>query len=398
MKPFRIKLLYLYKFISQCLPIYAFYTLLFLQRGLTIASIALLIALWSVFTILLEVPSGVLADRWSRRNMLVVAALLQGLCYVLWYFSHSFWMFALGFALWAMAGAFTSGTEESLLYDNLKSDGAEGSFAKIYGRAQFFSSIGTVVGLASAGILVRFISIQGLSLLSAGICFANALCAMQLREKNLYGSRAKEPSTSAFATLRGALAFIRSNGGALFSLLFLVLVVCIGDYLDEFDALIINDFQVNPLWVSVILMVRYGFSALGDILAPIVQRHVPSARQIILLSGAAFVLLLSFALLWSPFALLLFGLACMVMAITQVLLMHALQSEIAEEGRATVLSFYGMGQNIAMVCFSLVYGYLAEMVPLQHVYLLISIYGLLAGLLFLLCFRRQLRNSPKQHP
>ena len=130
-KTFHVKLLYIYKFMSQCMPIYAFYTILFIQRGMSVTDIAVLLALWSVFTIVFEVPSGVLADRWNRRNMLAIATALQGLCFMIWFFSHTFLIFAIGFVFWAIAGAFISGTEEGLIYDNLKCDGNEKCFAQV---------------------------------------------------------------------------------------------------------------------------------------------------------------------------------------------------------------------------------------------------------------------------
>lgn len=108
---FNVTMLYIYKFISQCLPIYAFYTILFIQRGQSITNIATLLALWSAFTIIFEIPSGVLSDRWNRRNMIVLSAILQGICFVIWFFSHTFFMFAIGFVFWSMAIAFSSGTE-----------------------------------------------------------------------------------------------------------------------------------------------------------------------------------------------------------------------------------------------------------------------------------------------
>jgi MFS family permease len=72
------------------------------------------------------------------------------------------------------------------------------------------------------------------------------------------------------------------------------------------------------------------------------------------------------------------------MTITEVLLINTLQSEIKEEGRATVMSFYSVGLNIAMICFSLIYALLAGMFTLQQVYIIISIYGIVGGLGFYL--------------
>ena len=89
---FNVKTLYIYKFISQCMPIYAFYTILFIERGKSVSEIAILIALWSIFTIVLEIPAGILADRLNRRNMLAISAVLQGFCFITWFFSHSFFI------------------------------------------------------------------------------------------------------------------------------------------------------------------------------------------------------------------------------------------------------------------------------------------------------------------
>jgi len=64
-----------------------------------------------------------------------------------------------------------------------------------------------------------------------------------------------------------------------------------------------------------------------------------------------------------------------------------LQNEIKEEGRATVMSFYGIGQNVVMICFSLVYALLAGIFTLQQVYMIISVYGIAGGLVFYVLFK-----------
>ena len=387
MKAFNVKALYVYKFISQCLPIYAFYTILFIERGKSVTDIAVLIALWSAFSIVFEVPSGILADRWNRRNMLALSAVLQGVCFIVWFFSHTFLMFAVGFVFWAIAGAFSSGTEEGLIYDNLKSDGCEGSFTKVYGRAQFYANIGTIVGIASAGILASFISIEAIALISAAICFVNVVFALQIRERNFYSERLTEEPAGYFETFKEAGAFIKGSAVAMISILFLVLFASLGGYLDEFDALIINDFGLSNIWVSAILTVRFVFVALGDVLAPMVQKKISSIKQIFLVNGLACVFLTIFAVVWNQYAILIFGFSFMVMAITEILLVNALQNEIKEEGRATVMSFYGIGQNVAMICFSLVYALLAGIFTLQQVYIIISVYGVAGGISFYLLSR-----------
>ena len=384
MKTFNVKLLYVYKFINQCLPIYAFYTVLFIERGKTLTDVAVLIALWSVFAMLFEVPAGILADRWNRRNMLALSTVIQGVCFIIWFFSHTFFMFALGFMFWGIAGSFASGTEEGLIYDNLKSDGKEKDFTKVYGKAHFFANAGTIFAIASAGVLVNFISIPAIALLSAGICFLNVVFALQIREKNYYLEQLEKRSTGYFETLKDAGVFIKGSSVALVSILFLVLFASLAGYLDEFDALIIIDWELHYVWVSIILTVRFAFIALGDILAPIVQKKISSISRIFLLNVLACALLAVFSVIWSRYAILLFGLAFMLMAITEILLVNALQNEIKEEGRATVMSFYGVGQNLGMISLGLIYALLAGIFSLQQVYIIISIYGIIGGLGFVL--------------
>ena len=394
MKTFNTKILYIYKFIGQCLPVYAFYAILFMDRGKSVSDVAVLIALWSGFTIVFEIPAGVLADKWNRRNMLAIAAVLQGLCFIIWFFSYTFFMFALGFAIWAIAGAFTSGTEESLIYDNLKTDGREEDFTKVYGKAQFFASIGTIAGVLSAGFIAFFISIETTVLISAAISIANMVFALQIRENNLYHQDTKGDTAGAFATFKKAGTFIKGSTIALAAILSLVLFVSLGNYLDEFDPLIINDFGLNYLWVTAIFVIRFAFIALGDILAPVFQKKFSTVKGILLLGGLGCALLAAFALIWHPFALVVFGIAVMTMAIAEILLMNALQEEIKEEGRATVTSFISVGQNLVMICFSLVFAVLAGLFALQQVYIIIAMYGVLSGVGFYLLVSKNKKRIP----
>ena len=370
------------------MPIYAFYTILFIERGLSVNAVAVLIALWSVFAIAFEVPSGILADRWNRRNMLVASAVLQGLCFVIWFFSHTFLMFALGFFFWGVSGALASGTEEGLIYDNLKSDGCEESFTKVYGKAQFYANIGILAGIASAGVIASFISIETIALISAAICFANGILASMLREKNYYSQQLDKNSGGFFSTLKEAGVFIKGSRIALISILFLVLFSSLGGYLDEFDALIINDFQLDNIWVSVILTVRFVFVALGNLLATKVQKLVSSINRIFLLNGLACAVLALFAIFWNRYAIPIFGISFMFMAITEVLLVTNMQNEIKEEGRATVMSFYSIGQSIAMICFSMTYALLAGIFTLQQTYIIISAYGIAGALCFCVLLKK----------
>lgn len=99
------------------------------------------------------------------------------------YMVHFTYIFnvCLRFCFWAVAGAFTSGTEEGLIYDNLKCDGRENSFAEVYGKARFYADAGIAAGIVTAGVIVSFVSIEIIALISAAVCFVNVIFILQLR-------------------------------------------------------------------------------------------------------------------------------------------------------------------------------------------------------------------------
>src|SRR3954447_17917777 len=70
--------------LSELVPYYPLYALLFLDTGLSQAQILLLFALWSVTAFVAEVPTGALADHWSRRGSLLLAGCLQAAAFALW--------------------------------------------------------------------------------------------------------------------------------------------------------------------------------------------------------------------------------------------------------------------------------------------------------------------------
>src|SRR5919112_3103607 len=105
--------------LSELVPYYPLYALLFLDTGLTGAQISALFAVWSVTGFVCEVPAGALADRWSRRGVVVLASVLQAAAFVVWTAAPALWAFALGFVIWGAGGALVSGASEALVYDGL---------------------------------------------------------------------------------------------------------------------------------------------------------------------------------------------------------------------------------------------------------------------------------------
>ena len=168
--------------LSELVPYYPLYALLFLDTGLSEAQISVLFATWSVTAFVAEVPTGALADRWSRRGCLVLAGALQAAAFAVWTAAPGFAAFAVGFVIWGIGGALMSGTSEALVYDGLAAVGCEGEFVRVHG---WMTAAELLVQVPTALLATALFAVGGYPLVgwvSAGICGMAGLLALRFPE------------------------------------------------------------------------------------------------------------------------------------------------------------------------------------------------------------------------
>ena len=91
--------------------------LFFETRGLRLSEVLLLQAWFAGLVLVMEVPSGYLADLLGRKRTLVVGSLFGGIGHVVLLFAHGFWQLAVFEACLAVAFSLMSGANLALLYD-----------------------------------------------------------------------------------------------------------------------------------------------------------------------------------------------------------------------------------------------------------------------------------------
>ena len=133
---------------------YPVFAVLFLDFGLTLEQFALLNAAWAATIVLLEVPSGALADLIGRRNLLVVAGVLMIAEIALLCLAPRgggqllFAIFLVNRVLSGMAEAAASGADEALAYDALKRDGRPEDWGRVLERQIRYQSMGYVIAMS----------------------------------------------------------------------------------------------------------------------------------------------------------------------------------------------------------------------------------------------------------
>ncbi len=418
-----------FRFFQDFALIYPVYVIMFRLTGLSFVEIAQLLAIWAGASAVTELPSGVLADLWSRRKLLALALLLKTIGFCVWLLSPGFAGFAAGFVLWGMQEGLSSGVTEALLYDGL----SEQERAEDYTRVSGLGTLSSRIAVAASMVMGAWVFSRSPSIAlaaSAAAMVVSAACALGIPERGshrrthsaaprrggedrLQAGRAgsarsarKEISEALRLVVRTARSAVVIPGVARVVMLGLVAVTMYG-ILDEYDTIFAKLHGVPLAWVGVWGAVRFVSEGLGGLLAPrvsgLLRTGEPSAgsgagntwRLGAWTSCAGFMLLLGtltgrWALL--PMYFLFFG----MMAAAEVVFDAYVQQRIASAGRATVGSAISLLSTVVALAILFLFGPVAEHLGLRAVFIVGALVTMLTGLGYTALERRARAQKTNQ--
>lgn len=321
------------------------YAVLFADTGLSPAAISSLFVIWSVTTFTLELPSGVWADVFSRRSLLVVAPLLAGAGFGLWAMFPSYAAFAAGFVLWGAGLALRSGTMQALVYEELERVGAAGSYARLIGRSEAMSLVGVVAASAVAAPVLAVGGYGALGVASVAVCVACAVVGWSLPESRDRGGDGEEEGPSLGSVVRAGWAQVCGEPSVRWAL-GLVMVLEGVTSLDEYVPLLVRSTGAAVVAVPLLVLVVTVGDAVGGWVA---GRGVRWLAPVLAVGG---VLLAVGSLSGRPGGLVLVGAAFGVFRWAMAAADARLQERIGDGARATVTSVAGLGaESVSLLVF-----------------------------------------------
>lgn len=151
----------------------SFWLLFLSQNGMTLFQIGLLESLFHGTSLVSEVPSGMLADRFTYKTNLFLSRLSTIFSSFLMLAGHgNFWIYALGMMVGAWSYNFDSGTSSAMLFESAKEAGLEEKYLKFTSFISGISEATRALGMVLAGLFVHgFLNITymiqiGLSMLA----------------------------------------------------------------------------------------------------------------------------------------------------------------------------------------------------------------------------------------
>jgi MFS family permease len=347
---------YLNSGIREIIPIYPLYAIMFSEHGVGPLELSILFSVWALIGIVTEIPSGALADTYSRKWLIVTSGIIKSLAFCCWYLWQDFYGYALGFIIWGLGSSIRSGAWEALLHDILKEQNKENLFTRHYGKIRSIGTMGVVMGELLGGYLI----IHGYDivlLISASIPVLASL---------VFFIMVTEPPAEEEVYERDYLTHLRSgiheaftNRSILYIFLVFTFLIIAAGILDEY---------VNPI------IFEHGFSlstvaylSAGIVLAEAFGQAIAGRFNFLTLeqllgcmaiSATILFLVQPFGGLWVPMCMALFF-SVFGMASTQFA--GQLQHRIEGSSRATVTSVVSLGDGVGAIIWFMAFGGMAEM-------------------------------------
>jgi MFS family permease len=156
-----IRLLSLHYFVSCFRPYFAFQSIYFAQIMGSYTAATAVLAMATITSALMDIPTGILSDKMGRKFTIVLASASLTLATVFYALATSGMGLFLGAAFYGLAMCLFNGNNDALLYESLKSTGEESRFHHYQGRLVSMVSL----ALCLSAFCASFLTGHGLRLL-----------------------------------------------------------------------------------------------------------------------------------------------------------------------------------------------------------------------------------------
>ena len=364
---------------------YPVFTILFLDFGLTLDQFALLNAVWAGTIVLLEVPSGALADIIGRRNLLIITGALMVieiglLCAVpAGRTGLLFAAFLINRVLSGAAEAAASGADEAIAYDSLKARAMAHEWPRVLERLARFQSAGFIFAMSLGAAVYDPDLMQSLArwsgwelrvtqaatlrlplfltLVTALLTLATAL---RMREQRNPADARRRP-VSVTAVFRLTFAAGKWIWRTPFALVLILAGLLFDNCIRMLITLNSRYYRAIDLPEAAFGLIGSAFALLGFFIPRLARRmahRCSPARNFAAMALATAAGLWGMSCFWPIVGLLPVVSLMVVMYLNNFFMSHYLNRLAGSELRATILSFKGLSFNLAYGMIGIFYSLL----------------------------------------
>jgi MFS family permease len=327
------------------------------EIGFDAASIGVMAAAYAAVVPLLEVPSGILADRWSRSGVLAVSSAALAASALVGGLSTNVLTYVIAAMILSVYFAMNSGTVDSVVYDTvLEETGSSDAYEKWIGRVRMVESGALTVSALAGGVLAGVTSPRLTYFLTVPLALASIIALSRFDEPRLHRSAEPVALRRHVATTFSAMTRMSRVRRVM---LLAALAALVSQALFEFGPLWLVSLEApatlfGPYWAALVATLGLG----GYLTSKLrLGRTEPVLALSLLLVVTPIMLATSESVIAVILAQTVLALLVAIVGIHAGLLLH---DSVPSTIRAGVSSGVGTLSWMLFVPFSLVFGWLAR--------------------------------------
>ena len=350
--------------------------ILFLQaNGLNYFQIMLLEAWFALMVLISLIPVGVVADLWSRKNILLIGTITGVMGSIIYAISSSFVYFLIAEAFIGISMAITSGTTTSFIYESLKCATLQDMSKKVFSHGTFYFTLGGIIAPPIGSFVASAYSLRMPLYLSIIPSVINFFLVLMLEEPIRIKGILKE---TFFENIKDAVKFIVKNDLLRFILSINIVIALI---------FWMGEMYYQPYMQNVgIKIVLFGFifaainmaSAIFSREAHWIEESLGMKKTLIISTLIPAIGYLAMALLFDPIVAVI-GIAMIKVTNRFMEPVYAdyYNKLIGSKNRATINSFTGFVFTLSFVVISPVLGHFSDVIGTPIVFLSFSVVAFL---------------------
>lgn len=364
-----IYLIYTYIFLSTFILFYSCDTLFYLEKGISSSGYILFVIIAFLVQMLLEIPSGIIADKYSKKKILLVSNCLFIISILIFIFSREYYLFVLAIIIKSIDNSLVTGIANSMLYD-LTEDKED--FNKVLFKKNFFYNLSYMLAMIFGGYIGQkygLITTYYITLIPFTINFFVILSIKDIK-KEKYNNNSNYLNKE---ILKNAIHEIKNNSIILnliftSSIVFSVIKLIEESHPEYSKNIGISVFEIG-LYTSVILVVCILGSYIGS--------RIKNKYHKLIIYGNSFLVgicILLIGLLNSMFGVLFLLMIYIFSESYENIMISTVYNNISSKSRVTIESIFSMALSLSGIILGTIMSILLSFFQVYQLYIILGIF------------------------
>lgn len=245
------------------LPIFI---LFLLHSGLDLGQVGILLSALVIAQVIFEIPSSIWADKYSRKNILIIGTIFSLFSSLIFFLKDSFEYFFIAMIFMGFSSALKSGTDSAIVYDTLLNMGEEKKYDKTQSKIMvcfFWSRI-----VASVAGALAYATNFKLSFLLAVFSGLGALFVLSFVKEPTY----HKSIGSHFSQVKDGLKFLMKENNVWLIIVSFSLMLATSDVLFYYYQPVLDSAGITVLYLSFIYVGINLSSSIGSMAYPYLKK------------------------------------------------------------------------------------------------------------------------------